>query len=232
MADPVVFSYIFRFPDGSGKSFTLSLDSATLRLLGGPAAAPPPWAALQCNRCENCTLDPADHDFCPVALNLSDVAAGFRDHFAYEKVTVTVSAPERTYLKDTILQEGLGGLLGIVMVSSGCPVMEYLKPMVRFHLPFATLPEIVFRMVSTYLLSRYLRNREGKTADWEIEGIERIYEEVGTVNRCFMERIAGAAEKDANANALVNLDCFASMMPLVIEDTLAEFKPYFEAYLR
>ena len=34
--------------------------------------------------------------------------------------------------------------------------MESLKPMVRFHLPFATVEETVFRSVSTYLLSQYL----------------------------------------------------------------------------
>lgn len=232
MPDTITFSYVFRFPDSPVKSFTLALDGATLRIPGPPETAPPPWTALQDNRCENCTLNPADHPFCPVALNLSDIAAGFRDHYAYEKVSVTVTSPERTYLKDTTIQEGLGGLIGIVMVSSGCPVMEYLRPMVRFHLPFATLPETIFRMVSIYLLSRFLRNKQGKAADWEIEGIARIYEEVGKVNRGFMERLNGAAKKDANANALVNLDCFASMMPLAIEDTLAEFTPYFEAYLR
>lgn len=59
---------------------------------------------------------------------------------------------ERTYSKDTLLQQGLASLLGIVMTTSGCPVLEPLKPMVRFHLPFATLTETVYRMVSMCLV--------------------------------------------------------------------------------
>jgi hypothetical protein len=51
------------------------------------------------------------------------------------------------------------------------------------------------------------------------------------VNRDFANRLRDAAKKDANINALVNLDCFAAMVPLVAEDTLKALKPYFSAYL-
>jgi hypothetical protein len=51
------------------------------------------------------------------------------------------------------------------------------------------------------------------------------------MNRDFAVRLSNAAKKGANINALVNLDCFAAMMPLAAEDTLQAIKPYFSAYL-
>ena len=56
--------------------------------------------------------------------------------------------------------------------------------------------------------------------------------EVSIVNRDFANRLRDAAKKDANINALVNLDCFAAMMPFAAEETLKNLKPYFGAYLK
>jgi hypothetical protein len=77
--------------------------------------------------------------FCPVVLNLAGIVEVFRDYFSYESVKVTVTMRERVSWKTTSLQEGLTSLLGLIIVTSGCPVMEHLKPMARFHLPFSTL---------------------------------------------------------------------------------------------
>jgi hypothetical protein len=60
---------------------------------------------------------------------------------------------------------------------------------------------------------------------------ERTYSKVSIMNRDFAVRLSNAAKKGANINALVNLDCFAAMMPLAAEDTLQAIKPYFSAYL-
>ena len=37
------------------------------------------------------------------------------------------------------------------MALSGCPVLEQLKPMARFHLPFASVEETIYRAASMYL---------------------------------------------------------------------------------
>jgi len=149
---------------------------------------------------------------------------------SHEGVAVTVTTEERMYTKDTTIQQGLSPLIGIIMTTSGCPIMEHLKPMVRFHLPFASLDETVFRMVAMHLMVQYYRNQEGKQAEWGLDGLTRVYAQVGIVNRDFANRLRDAAKKDANINALVNLDCFASMVPLVADDTLKAIRPYFSAY--
>jgi hypothetical protein len=110
--------------------------------------------------------------------------------------------------------------------------MEQLKPMVRFHLPFASLDETIFRGVTMFLTAQYFRHQDGKNPSWSLDGLGAIYSEVGQVNRDFASRMRAAAKKDANVNALVNLDVFASMMTLAAEDTLSRLKPYFSALLK
>ncbi len=228
MDDTLDINYRFTFASGESRSFTISLDRADLSLRGTPPVKPPPWSFLHHHRCGVCSVE-GSH--CPVALNLVDVVATFRDRLSHEQVSVEVTTDERSYRKETTIQEGLSSLKGIIMTTSGCPVMARLKPMVRFHLPFATLEETSFRMVSLYLVSQYLRRRKGLDADTTLAGLEKIYADVADVNRCFAQRLAEVTKKDANVNALVNLDCYAEMIPLTADDMLGDLESYFTAYL-
>ncbi|MEW6067918.1 MAG: hypothetical protein AB1610_06475 [Nitrospirota bacterium] len=232
MGNPIKIVYSFRFENGMIKAFALYLDRHTLNIISEKKSDLPTWTELNYNKCANCSLDEGVNKYCPVAGNLMQINEEFKNFYSYEKVSVTVTTEERIYSKDTSLQEGLSALIGIIMVTSGCPVMEYLKPMVRFHLPFATLEETIFRMTSMYLVSQYLLKQRGKPAEFKLEGLEKIYAEVGQVNRDFSQRLSDAANKDANINALVNLDCFAAMVPIQAEDMFKEIEQYFSAYLK
>jgi hypothetical protein len=232
MTTPITIEYTYTFPKGQTKRFLMILDRDTLSLTVERRLDPPLWTLLNHKRCENCPLDTKEHVYCPVALNFTEIAEQFRDMVSYENVSVTVTTEDRIYAKDTTIQQGLSPLIGIIMTTSGCPIMEHLKPMVRFHLPFASMDDTVFRMVSMYLLVQYYRHQDGKQAEWHLDGLTKVYAEVGIVNRDFANRLRDAAKKDANINALVNLDCFASMVPLVAEDTLKAIRPYFSAYFR
>jgi len=232
MADPYKITYSYTFKDGKTRVFTLALDRKDLALVAERPAAPPLWALLSLNKCGNCPLNEQTSVHCPVALNLSAIVEEFKNFISHEKVSVTVAVEERTYFKETTIQQGLSPLLGIIMTTSGCPIMEQLKPMVRFHLPFASLEDTIFRMVSMYLVAQHLRHRDGKSAAWTLDGLAKVYAEVGRVNRDFAQRLRIAAQQDANVNALVNLDCFATMVPLAADETLNAIKPYFAAYLK
>jgi hypothetical protein len=230
--DPIKIIYSFIFQNDLLKEFPIVLDRETLRFITKDVPAPPVWTELNYNRCSVCTLDEEQNKHCPIALNLVQINEAFKESYSYEDVGLSVITEERTYSKDTSLQEGLSSLLGIVMVTSGCPVMEYLKPMVRFHLPFATLIETVFRMSSMYFMSQFFLGLKGKPVDLSLDGLKKIYTEVSEVNRDFSQRLADAASKDAHINALVNLDCFATIIPLQAEDTLREIESYFSAYFK
>lgn len=231
MDDVIRFIYIYKFADGTSKNFDIRLDQANLRLIANQPANMPLWAALSFNKCEHCPLQEEDHTYCPVAANLSGIVEEFKNFLSHERVSVTVVCEERIYGKETTVQGGLSPLLGIIMTTSGCPIMEQLKPMVRFHLPFASLDETIFRGVSMYLLAQLFRQQDGKAAAWSLDGLGPIYTDVGRVNRDFANRMRAAARKDANVNALVNLDVFASMMTFAAEDTLNRLKPYYAALI-
>jgi hypothetical protein len=231
MEDPIRIEYSYQFKTGAPVTFNLRLNRETLGLMLDRDPEPPVWALLNHKRCENCPLDPARHVYCPVAKNFSQIAEPFKDLLSHEMVTVTVRTDERTFTKETMIQHGLSPLVGIIMTTAGCPIMEHLKPMVRFHLPFASLDETIFRMASMYLMVQYYRHQDGKPSEWNLDGLMKAYAEVSVVNRDFANRLRDAAKKDANINALVNLECFAAMMPFAAEETLKNLKPYFGAYL-
>lgn len=232
MDDSIRFLYTYRFVDGSTKDFDLHLDAANLRLLTERPPDLPLWAMLSYNKCAICPLNEQEHAYCPIAENLAGIVEEFRNFLSHEHVNVTVTTAERTFSKETTVQGGLSPIMGIIMTTSGCPVMEQLKPMVRFHLPFASLDETIFRGAVMWLLAQYFRQQDGKSATFSLDGLGAIYAEVGQVNRDFAVRMRAAAKKDANVNALVNLDVFASMMALAVEDTLGKLKPYFSALLK
>ena len=56
--------------------------------------------------------------------------------------------------------------------------------------------------------------------------------DVSAVNRDFAQRVHAAAKKDANVNALVNLDCFATLVPMTVDSVLEQTRDCFGAHLR
>lgn len=231
MEESIEITYRYSFQDNSEIEFPLILEKQTLALRHLHEGEPPEWAVLTFNRCSVCSLDPDSNKHCPIAVNLCHIVEAFKDFFSYESVQVVVFTKERTYSKSATIQECLSAMLGIIMVTSGCPVMERLKPMVRFHLPFASLEESTYRLLSMYLVAQLYRYRRGENADLDLQGLDAMYQNVGAVNESFAKRLLAAARKDANVNAMVNLDCLAKMVPFSVEELLEEMTPYFDAGL-
>jgi hypothetical protein len=230
--DYIKIVYDFRLSSGAEKKFTVLLDRKNLAFKQERTEEPPDWARLDFHQCSNCPLNTTLTKYCPIAANLGGIAQEFRELTGSDKASVTVIVKERAYFKAGSLQEGLSPLLGIAMTTSGCPIMEPLKPMVRYHLPFASLDETVFRMTSMFLMAQFIRNRAGKKPEWTLEGLSRIYGEVKKLNRDFGQRMRAAARSDANVHALVKLNVFAVMLPLETEKMLKEITPYFSSYLK
>ena len=139
-----------------------------------------------------------------------------------------MKAPERTYEEDTRLQQGLSSIVGLYMVTSNCPIMDQLRPMVRFHLPFATSEETLYRAVSMYLTKQYFAMRRGETPDWELEKLAQIYSAISVVNAGMSRRLRQASTKDANANALIILSAFGETVGVSLKDGVGNIEYLFK----
>jgi len=228
----LTYHYTFLFPDGRKKEFRVGLDPQTLSLKRHSNQTPPRWARLENHKCSVCPFDEKTHPYCPVAVSLEELIDFFKDSISYEEVDVIIETPARTYTKKTSLQKGVSSLLGIYMVTTGCTVMERLKPMVRFHLPFATPEETIYRVVSMYLLSQYFKYRKGMKPDWHMQHLVKIYNDIKVVNQAFFGRLNALQLQDASLNALAILHNFANYVTFSIdENMLHKIELLFDAYL-
>jgi len=227
------FQYRFIFGRGLEKEFNVKLDNKTLNLIQTKKESYPKWTELKYLKCSNCPLDENQHLFCPIAIDLVGLVDFFRDMISYIEVDLLIQSEERRYIKHTTLQQGISSLVGIYMVTSGCPIMEKLKPMVRYHLPFATLRETQYRMISMYLLAQYFLHKRGKEPDWELKNLVKVYDDIRIVNKGFFQRLAHIKIKDATLNALIKLDMFAQHVSFSIDrNVLDEMEYLFYAYFQ
>jgi hypothetical protein len=130
------------------------------------------------------------------------------------------------------IQKGMGSLMGLLIATSGCPMTVFFRPMARFHLPFSTQDETIYRAASSYLLADYFRTKmTGGEPDTDLKGLKEVYTKVHEMNSALAGRFRAAARTDSSVNALVHLDMFALMLPLQIERELKGLVDYFRPYL-
>jgi hypothetical protein len=227
----LVFKYEFVFEDNSCENFIIKLDSETLDFIQSENPLSPGWTALDNYKCDNCKLKSSTHPYCPIAKNLTEIFPPFKDKLSYENVLVRVETKERTYELNTSIQKSLSSMLGILMVTSGCPTMNILRPMVRFHLPFATIEETVFRSASSYLLGQFYRYKNGKSVDWYMNDLSKAYEGIQIVNVGMAQRLRSISDKDAGANAVIVLDIFAKELPYSIIDGLKKLEYLYKDFI-
>ena len=219
--------YEFSFPGGNVEKFDLVLDEATVSLINFNADLRPFWTQLSHKQCKCCPLDEEKNPYCPVAVNIAELVERFKDRLSIEECLVKCVTPERTYLKETSVTEGLYSILGIVMATSDCPIMAFYKPMARFHLPFASTQETVFRSASCYLLQQYFEHKRGNKPDLELQELGNHLVKVQQVNTGALARIRSVPRKDADSNAIIILDSFSQILSMAIEGSLSSLEYLF-----
>lgn len=113
------------------------------------------------------------------------------------------------------------------MATSQCPILSKMRGMAHYHLPFASIDEIVFRVSSSYLLSQYYLHQEGGEPDWELKGLKKYYKDLLTLNYDFLQRIRIASEAHSNLDVLSTLFSISSLLSINLEQHLQELKPLF-----
>ena len=219
---PFHFHYQFQFVNGHIKDYRISLDPDTLSLI--PIASEveaPEWVHLEYKQCRDCPLKPESHPNCPIAVNIMELVESFKSVFSYHDCTVVCETAERSYLKKTSVMEGLSAIFGVIMATSDCPVMEFLKPMARFHLPFATIEETTVRTASMYLLAQYFRYKNQPGIKLDFKTLENHYARVQLVNEGLLERINSVGSEDADKNAIVTLHSLSQFLSMEMDYSLS-----------
>ena len=162
-----------------------------------------------------------------MARNLAVVVDTFQDKDPTESVAMEVVTDERTYRKEAPLQEGLYSLVGLTMATCDCPYLRFLRPMARFHLPFATSNETAVRSVSLYLLRQYFVAKRGGDPDYTLEELKAFYADIGEVNIGMAARIRSASERYTQAKVIVILDTFAQLLSDQVNHKLLSFDSLF-----
>ncbi len=230
--EPVVYRYEFKFANGVVKEFVVKLDNETLNLIDVENKIYSEWTKLEHFRCPNCSLDKEKYEYCPVAVNLNNIIEYFKDSLSCEMVDVVIESAGRSFSKHTSIQEGLNSIIGVCMVTSGCPVLEKLKPMICVRVPFSTLWERKYRVLTMYLLAQYFIQKRGGEPDWEFKNLIDIFEDVRIVNKNFCKKLSKVTAKDAAVNALISLDSFAFYTSFHISENMLNVLEYsFDAYL-
>ena len=229
--ETITIRYYFTLPEGVREAFELQFDAQKIELVSDFPDVMPPWTKLDFHQCPHCPLKPKDHSHCPLAANLVTIVERFEGLLSYSEIEVDVMMEGRFITRDISVQRGISSLMGLLMATSGCPHMAFLKPMARFHLPFASAEETVYRATSMYLVAQYFLHKEGHHADLDLTGLREIYQNIEIVNVAVAKRLRAATEADSAVNAIILLDIFTKAMPVVIEESLEElrylFAPYF-----
>ena len=213
-------SYIFRLENGAEHRFDVRIDRP-----GATAGAGlPAWTALEQNRCPHCPLPSTPGAVCPAAADLAPVVSRFSALASFVGAEVSVLSPEREVRKQTDIQTALSGLMGLILASSGCPILRRLRPLAQTHLPFTPQTETLYRVAAMHLFGCFLR---GEPAS--LDGLRHFFDDLDTLDQAFAERLRVAAEKDASLNALLMLHARALMVSLSLDEGLKQIRRWFEA---
>jgi len=222
---PSNIKYTFEFEDGSSWVYDLQFD-AEHYFLPKEGTAIKEWTQLGFQQCPNCPLKAANCAQCPVARNLNQVVEDSKTTLSVKRAKVRVETSERHYEKECATQEGLRSLFGVVMASSGCPHLDWLRPLARFHLPFSDADETLFRVLSLEALKAFFSGDEVSLSSVSKKIADR-YREVETVNHSFVKRIRTYCQADADKNAIAALDVFVQMFPYQMQSNFDSLRAFF-----
>jgi hypothetical protein len=227
MSAALTIVYRFDLPDGSAKTLEFAFDAVDFKMLKAPPDSPPFWTELTFSRCANCPLDERLNPHCPAALQLASALEPLNALVSFDTVGVTVTQAERTMYAQTSAQQAMSSVIGLVMATSGCPWTDHLRPMARFHLPFASEAETVYRSIGMFLLARAIA---GSDESQGFAALESLYENLHVVNRDMSRRLGAAARTDPARNAMALLDAYTTLLPEALARSLDELSPLFDAW--
>jgi hypothetical protein len=222
-----VYEYRIRFDTGREEIFRYSISGEEFELAAEDNSDAPEWTELGYCQCPNCPLSAEEHSHCPVALQLRKLVTRFDDTHSIDPVEVEARTPGRQTQNQVALQDALASILDLVMPVSGCPVTAVMKPLARDHLPLATEEETISRVTGMYLLTQYFNSQETGQTETPFAGLEEVYKGLHELNSAVASRLQHATRSDSVKNAVALIDMYSLLIPVLLEDQLAELRGAF-----
>ncbi|PKU23778.1 DUF6901 family protein [Telmatospirillum siberiense] len=219
---------IYRFfaADNEKIEVRLDFDAITFELLPVTGQPTPDWARLDHHPCRDCAC-PTDVIYCPTALALARFIGSFDTRFSYEKAVVEIETPQRVILSKGSFQSGMASLLAVVCATSGCPATRFLRPQVRFLIPFSDGREALFRTVSTYLLCLHMNAAEKEPVQRRyLDEVAARYVLLRQVTANLVVRLRPVLRRHAALNADILLDAFSEIAAVDFDEGLAELRMF------
>jgi hypothetical protein len=210
--------YFFRHGTGDEHCFEV--------LLQRPARTGelPTWTRLETDQCPHCPLPATADARCPAAADLVPVVERFSALASIERTDVRVVTEQYEARKNTDSQTALAALMGLILATSGCPILGRMRPLAQMHLPFATPTETVYRMASMHLFGNFLNGEHSG-----LQGLETYFQDLDKLNYAFAARLKRALRSDAGINALVMLHSRAMLASLSIQEELETIRGWFRS---
>ena len=224
-----VFEYRIRLDAQRTEVFRYEMGGEGFELASKDHGDAPEWTELGYRQCPNCPLSKSEHPHCPLALQLHNLVSRFEGTRSIDEVEVEARTPERSVKQKAALQDVLASLLDLVIPVCGCPVTAVMKPLSRFHLPLASEEETIFRVAGMYLLTQYFQSHRAGRMATPFEGLSAIYQELHQLNTAVAQRLQHATSSDSVKNAVALVDMYSLLIPVLLEDQLAELRGFFSA---
>lgn len=212
--------YRFRLESGVEHRFDVEFDRPPA---GGDL---PAWTRLEVDKCPHCPLPNAPGAHCPAAADLVPLVESFSALSSIDRIDVLVVTPQYEARKRTDTQTALSALMGLILATGACPILGRMRPLAQTHMPFATLTEVVYRIVSMHLLGCFLR---GEPVG--LEGLDRFFSDIDRLNHAFSARLNRALQRDAGINALLALYSRSMLASLSIEPEMENIRAWFRQTL-
>jgi len=190
------------------------------------------WTRLEFHKCPHCTLKQDEYPFCPLAAAIDSIISKTHYLQSYDKVHARVELNNRTISANVTMQQALSSLLGLIIPSSGCPHTIYFRPMSRHHLPFADTEETIYRATTMFLLAQYFIHKHNGCIPTDFSHLDRIYNNVHTVNTQICKRLRDFCKNDSPLNAITILDMLTVSIHSAILHDLDKLEPYFSAFFK
>jgi len=228
MRDTITIKYILQSAD-IDFAIDLFFDKKNFALLNHNTGGNE-WTRLNFHKCSHCPLNREDFPFCPLASAIDSIIARIHNFMSYDDVHARVEYKNRTVSADVTVQRALSSLLGLIIPASGCPHTVYLRPMSRYHLPFADTEETIYRATTMFLLAQYFIHKKSGCIPTDFSRLERIYNNVHIVNTQICKRLRKFCEKDSPLNAITILDMLTMSMHSALKHDLNKLESYFSAF--